>query len=157
MKKSDFVRVLLSVLPADIIQELNGQLLEKQETKEIKHFTDIKTFDDACRVCSITEEQFNYDNNLLDLDSDTIAYEKLKIIVKAINSGLTPDWDNASQPKYYAWFNLSSGSGFSYSAYLYDYSDTCVGSRLCFESKEKCEYSAKQFRDIYEEFLTIKK
>ena len=155
MKKPDFVKALLLVLPADITQELRDQLSGKKKPKEIKHFTDIKSFDDACRVCSTTEEEFNSYYDVLDLDPDTIAYEKLKIIIKAINNGWTPDWDNTVQPKYYAWFNLSSGSGFSGTDCGYEYTYSSVGSRLCFESKDKCEYATKQFADIYKEFLTI--
>ena len=51
---------------------------------------------------------------------------------------------------------LSSGFGFSGSVYDYDFTGASVGSRLCFESKEKADYAANQFLKIYEDFLTIK-
>ena len=122
-----------------------------------REFTDIKTFADACEECGTTEEEFNERFANLGLDADTINYEKVKIVVKAINQGWTPDWSNSDQYKYWPYFNLSSGFGFSDSTYLCAYSTTNVGSRLCFETREKSNYAAQQFIDIYEQFLTIKK
>lgn len=75
---------------------------------------------------------------------------KVNKIIKSVNDGL-------QFFKYWPYFNLSSGFGFSDSHYTYVYSDSDVGSRLCFESEEKCKYAATQFLSIYEEFLTIKK
>lgn len=113
-----------------------------------KHFTEIKSFSDAC----IDESQvFN------DLDSkDEIAYKKLKVIVKAINQGWTPDWANTNQRKWWPWFKLFSGFVFSGSGYGYDGASAGVGSRLCFESEEKSDYAAKQFIDLYEQLLQLK-
>jgi len=121
-----------------------------------RDYTDIKTFADACEECGTTEEEFNERFASLGLDADTINYEKAKIVVKAINQGWTPDWSNSNQYKYWPYFNLSSGFGFSDSVYDFGNASTTVGSRLCFETKEKCTYAAKQFIDIYEQFLTIK-
>jgi len=113
-------------------------------------FRSIKTFEDACSATGTDTETIN----LPGLTDDELAYRMLKIVVKAINNGWTPDWNNFSQWKYYAWFNLSSGSGFSDSLCDFEYSDSGVGSRLCFESREKCEYAAKQFKNIYMQFFT---
>lgn len=122
-----------------------------------RDYNDIKTFAEACEECGTTEVEFNELFGHIGLSDDTIAYEKMKIIVKAINQGWEPDWDNTNQRKYWPYFKLSSGFGFSFSNYYFGHSITLVGSRLCFETEEKCTYSAKQFIDIYEQFLTIKK
>ena len=122
-----------------------------------RDFDEIKTFADACEECGTTEEKFNERFYNLELDADTINYEKLKIVIGAINQGWVPDWDNTSQYKWCPYFKLSSGFGFSGSDYDYASANTTVGSRLCFESEEKSNYAAKQFIDIYEQFLTIKK
>ena len=119
-----------------------------------KNFTDFITFDDICRACDTTEEFFNSKFNDFGLSSDTIAYEKLKLINKAINGNWTADWNNSSQRKYYPYFNLSSGFGFSTTDYFYAGTYSLVGSRLCYESTEKCEYAAKQFISIYKDFFT---
>src|SRR4030042_6616516 len=98
-----------------------------------KDFRDIKTFEDACNELDLTQEDLTGIRN--DEKPDEIAYKKLKIVVAAINQGWIPDWDNTDQRKWYPWFNLSSGFGFSSADYGYDYAGTSVGSRLCFESE----------------------
>lgn len=115
-----------------------------------KDWRDIKSFQDARKALGI---------DVIDVysDADTpdeVSYKKLKIIVRAINQGWEPDWDNTSQKKWWPWFKLSSGFGFGGSHYYYGGSYTAVGSRLCFESEEKSDYAAQQFTDIYKQFLT---
>ena len=117
-----------------------------------KHFTDIKTFEDACyELCVRESDVYNEKDS-----DDEIAYKKLKVIVKAINQGWTPNWDNTGQRKWWPWFKLSSGFGFSASYYDFGRTGTIVGSRLCFESEEKSDYAANQFIDLYEKLLTLK-
>ena len=113
-------------------------------------FGDIKSFEDACQA-----QDINPDAVCSDADtSDEAAYKKLKIIVLAINQGWTPDWNNTNQRKWYPWFNLSSGFGFSGSYYVCVGTFSDVGSRLCFESEEKAVYAGKQFLELYKDFLT---
>ena len=111
-------------------------------------FKSIKTFEDACKRLNVNPKDVYSPNDA----PDEIAYKQLKIIVKAINNGWTPDFKNTDKYKYYPWFNRSSGFSFNDSDYYRSYS--CVGSLLLFESEEKCEYAAKQFIDIYEQFFT---
>lgn len=155
-ENEEFVKTLLSILPQDIKSELAAAFVTV-EVKKISMFTDIKTFDDACKVCGTTENDFYLKFSDKLLDHDTFAYEQLKVVVKAINQGWTPDWNNTDQRKWWPYFNLSSGFGFSYSAFGYGYAYTAVGSRLCFETSEKSNYAANQFIDLYKEFLTISK
>ena len=126
-----------------------------EETFKPRSWRDIKTFDDACKAKGTTEAEFNANFEGLGLSIDTIAYEKVKIIVAAINEEWVPDWSDEDQYKYYPAFVLASGSGFSGRDYAYRCSSSSVGSRLCFESKEKCLYAAEQFSDIYEDFFII--
>jgi hypothetical protein len=112
-------------------------------------FDEIKTFEDACDELCIDTAQFKNGDT-----ADEIAYKKLKIIVRAINQGWTPDWNNGNQRKWWPWFNLSSGFGFSASDCVYGRTFAGVGSRLCFESEEKSDYAAKQFIEVYKDFLT---
>lgn len=112
----------------------------------------VKTFLDALdEKGKVMEDIYNEKDT-----PDEAAYKMIKFIISVINEGWEPDWNNTDQKKWYPWFRLSSGFGFSGSAYIYDFTSTLVGSRLCFESKEKCEYVANQFLDLYETFLTIK-
>jgi len=118
-----------------------------------RSFEDIKTIEDACEELGIDPANVIQENDT----PDEAAYKQLKIIAVAINQGWVPDWDNSSQYKWSPWFKLSSGFGFSYSSYGGSHSCTCAGSRLCFESEAKSSYAGKQFADLYEQFLTIKK
>lgn len=116
-----------------------------------KSFDEIKTFEDACKELDINPQAVYFGNNT----PDEIAYKKLKIIIKAINQGWTPDWNNSNQNKYYPYFEvLSSGFGFSFTSYHCARTFTIVGSRLCFESRDKAQYVGKQFLQIYNDFLT---
>jgi hypothetical protein len=131
----------------DILIETFGKKCFKK-----RDFNSIKTFEDACNELDINCNSVIYSND----SSDEIAYKKLKIIVKAINQGWVPNWDDSDQRKWFPYFNLSSGFGFSVSGYYFGRTVTTVGSRLCFESEGKATYAGKQFQDIYEELLTIK-
>jgi hypothetical protein len=117
---------------------------------EKKDWRDIKTYGDACEAIGV-----NTDPILVGELPDEKAYKQLKVIVRAVNQGWIPDWNNTNQKKWWPWFNLSSGFGFSYSGYYYDDASTHVGSRLCFETEEKSDYVANQFLHLYKEFLTL--
>ncbi|RPJ66846.1 MAG: hypothetical protein EHM20_17495 [Alphaproteobacteria bacterium] len=114
-------------------------------------YESIKTFEDACKKFKVHPDYVFTDRD----STDEIAYKKLKVIIAAINNGWKPDWSNSNQKKWWPWFNLSSGFGFSFSAYYGGYSSTTVGSRLCFESQEKSDYCATQFIDLYKDLLTL--
>ncbi len=94
-----------------LIKKYGAEFFEKRD------FNDIKTFEDACEELGIDpDEEFNGDDLI-----DEAAYKKLKVIVAAINQGWTPDWDNTDQQKWWPYFKLSSGFGFSHSYYVYDF------------------------------------
>jgi hypothetical protein len=118
-----------------------------------RDFREIKTFKDACDELELTQEDLINITGSLDTP-DEVAYKKLKIVIAAINQGWTPDWNNNDERKWWPYFNLSSGFGFSFTFYNYAHSGTSVGSRLCFESSEKAEFAGKQFIDLYKAFLT---
>lgn len=112
-----------------------------------KSFRDIKTFEDACN------ELENLTPIRNDESPDEIAYKKLKIVVAAINQGWIPDWDNTDQRKWYPWFVLSSGFGFSYTGYDCAYARAFVGSRLCTDTLDKVLFIAKHFEELYRDYF----
>lgn len=116
-----------------------------------RDFREIKTFEDACESIGIAIDSHTpiYDE---EESPDEIAYKKLKIVIAAINQGWIPDWNNTDQKKWWPYFNLSSGFGFS--SFGYACTITFVGSRLCFESQEKATYAGQQFLELYKSFLT---
>jgi hypothetical protein len=156
MKNKEFAEALLSILPEDIKSELVARLVPTPG-KWVLKFTDIKTFNDACKACGTSEEEFYLEWSDRLLPSDTFAYEQLKLIVKAINQGWTPDWNDTNQRKWWPYFNLSSGFGFSHSYSYYGYAPAAAGSRLCFQTEEKSNYAANQFTELYKEFISITK
>lgn len=120
----------------------------------------IKTFLDAAAEVKISENL----KILLDypgIDGDMIsaqAYAKLTIIARALNEGWEPDWTDSNEYKYQPYFSdYTSGSGFSFSDYVIWTAITLCGSRLCFKSSELAIYAGKQFIEIYNQFLIIKK
>lgn len=129
---------------------VNGKATEIELTDEqvavvkkatVKITDRIKTFEDAC-------EEIGVDKNI------DHPFDKMVIIIKALNEGWAPDWNDGSQPKYVPYFKWD-GKGFSYDDYDYWYSDTFVGSRLCFKSSEIAIYAGKQFEAEYNEFLGL--
>lgn len=127
-------------------------LIEEFGEKNLKQkdFEMIRSFEDACKLLKIKPESVFCSADT----SDEIAYKKLKVIISAINNNWIPDWNDGDQEKWWPWFNLSSGFGFSNSYCNCDPANAGVGSRLCFESKEKSDYAAQQFIDLYKDFLT---
>jgi hypothetical protein len=110
----------------------------------------VKSFEDACEVLGIDLEEHvlcSYNT------PDETAYQKLKIIVRALNEGWQPDWNNSNQPKYWPWFEMKGGFRLYY--VHFGYVGSTVGSRLCFKTRELAEYAAKQFQDLYKEFFTL--
>ena len=119
--------------------------------------TKIKSFEDACKI-------LNLDSSLLpdvSMISETlrkfiVATYKLTIIAQALNSGWEPDWDNSSEWKYAPYFRMS-GSGFSCLDCVNGDSNSDLGSRLCFKSREIAKYAGEQFTDLYKEQMLIQK
>jgi hypothetical protein len=121
-------------------------------------FRNFKTFDDCCRICGTTEEEFEKKWKEIPVDFQTIAFERLKIINQAINQEWIPDYFDTNQYKWAPWFNVSSsGFDFSDSYYYYVDSNAYVGFRLCFETKEKSNYAGRYFTRYFQEFITSKK
>ncbi len=119
-------------------------------------YTEIKTFKDACKVLNL-ETTIIPDFSLFPQEEQEAmkAHAKLIIIAKAINGVWVPDWTNSNEYKYYPWFRMgsSSGVGFSYFDCVNWAAGSGVGSRLCFESREKAEYVGQQFEDLYKSYF----
>lgn len=129
----------------------------------MKNFTDLKTFEDACKVEKLDPKTVIPDFSCYpEEDRKSMeAHAKLVIIVRAANrlanSGKQwiPDFTNFDERKYEAWFDLeeNGSSGFRFDGYGYWVTGSVVGSRLCFISKEVCEYVGKQFLETYKAYF----
>ena len=128
----------------------------------MKKFTDLKSFEDACQVLELDPKTVIPDFSCYPEKDrvSMIAHAKLVIIVRAANKLANkgkewiPDFTNFNERKYEAWFDLEEGSsGFRYYVYVYWVSYSGVGSRLCFISREVCEYVTEQFIEIYKAYF----
>ena len=111
----------------------------------MEDFKQIKTYEDALKV--LGREDFCHEN----LYNREIARRKLEIIVEALNEGWKPDWGNASQLKWYAYFFPTIRSSLDITP-SYSYTED-VGGHLCCKSKEIAKYVGTQFIDLYRETL----
>ena len=136
-----------------LLENLFGKRVFQKDIKER-----IKTFDDVIRELGDDPEEFKNAISIME-EPDEIAYVKLKLIAKALNEGWTPDWSNGEWDKWYPWFKMddsSSAGRFSFAVAAYLFSNSSVGSRLCFKSKDLATYAGTQFLDIYKDFFTVK-
>lgn len=126
-------------------------------------YTEIKTFDDACKA-------LGYNNTLPDFSTAPEKHKKafsahyqLVIIAEAINEGWQPDWNDEDQYKYELYPDVvvneknASGFGLSYDDYVYWRTSSDVGSRLCFESREKARHCFDTFLQLWEDYMLIDK
>lgn len=155
LNKADLLKAYQKGTPADkkLLENLYGK-----ELLNINIMDRVKTFNDACDVLGLVHpyQPVGLENIVLKEDlKATIAFIKLGIIARALNEGWTPDWNNSNQAKYYCWFDMRAGFGFSATVTYYDYTNTSVGSRLCFKSRELAEYAGKQFEAIYKDLFTL--
>ena len=113
----------------------------------------VKTFEDACK--ELGRQPYNVDSLMkLGLTKNDIAYQKMVVIVEALNEGWKPDWDNYNEAKYYPWFEMSPSSfAFHASAYASVGAYAGSGSRLALKSEQLANYCGKQFLELWKEIL----
>jgi hypothetical protein len=126
--------------------------------------TKLKTFEDACEVLSLnaTEVIPSFAGYPLRDRKAIIAHAKLVIIVRAANrianggKDWEPNWDNGKWDKYHVWFWMNGGSS-GFQCHVCDHwsSDSGVGSRLCFISREVSEHVGNQFIELYKDYFVL--
>ena len=128
-------------------------------------YTDVKTFEDACKVERLDPKKVVPDFKAFPAKDRKamIAHAKLVIIASALNKLANkgkkwkPDWNNNQWDKYYAWFwmNGRGSSGFRYNAYGDWNSLSGVGSRLCFISSDVARYAGTQFLKTFKDYFVM--
>ncbi|MEO2052671.1 MAG: hypothetical protein ABGX00_12985 [Allomuricauda sp.] len=121
----------------------------------------IASFEDACNVLQLNFKKMTFDF-LTFPEKHRKALEariKLTIIAEALNDGWQPDWGDDDECKYEPWFIMggSSGSSFSYGGCSLSISCVAGGSGLFYKTRELGEYAGKQFKDLYHDYLFVKK
>ena len=136
-------------------ERLNSIENEVKELKKIINSPDsifdrIKTFDDVCEELGTSSTEFF--NKFKGFDENTIAFEQVKMIMKVLNEGWTPNWSDSSDGKYYPYFKMSP-FGFDGTTYGHWATGSYAGSRLCAKTDTIAEYAGRQFEEIYKKLL----
>ncbi len=136
------------------IKNFLNELFDKEVFIPQKGTDRIKTFKDAyAALPNLDGDIIKYDKLISAGISDhLLAYQQLVIIIRVLNEGWTPDWDNSSEKKWYIWWDMR-GVGVSYVGYGGAYTYSGVGARLVFSSRELAEFCAKTFPEIWKEYL----
>lgn len=122
---------------------------QKEQSKSI--INRVKTFEDACRILNIPTNKVTFDIFEKSVIVKYTSYEKLKIIAKALNEDVKIDFSNSNQRKWYPYWEFKNG-GWSLLSVTYLYS-TSSAEVVFLTSKEKAEYIATQFKDLYLDVL----
>lgn len=111
---------------------------------------DITTLEKAIDILGNEDVEVQKLNVLLQIDNidEIIAEQKLVIIIKAVNEGWKPNFDDTYQSKWFLWWYL----GKNFRLYCADGS-SYVPPRLCLESKEKAIFMSENFKSLYEKYL----
>lgn len=125
-EKSDFTNIVFKEIPKSITER-------------------VKTFSDVCTILGKSEEDFKPGYNE---DESDAAMRKVKAIVKVLNEGWYPDFENHNQYKYIPWFKKERGCQV-FDCVFYWYGSTDVPAPSLLKSEELAKYAGKQFLDIY--------
>lgn len=116
----------------------------------------IKTIEDAINELGEDDEEVAELRKLLiaNITSHILYRQQAVVIAKALNEGWVPDYTNSKQNKFEPRFYYDSSAGsFVSDDGAYWRTNSSVGSRLCFKSKELAEYFGKQFIEIHRKYL----
>ncbi len=152
----------------------------------------IKTFADACAELGEDHLYVQMFRDIYDksekaganVNSDVVAYLKLRIITAALNEGWEPQFTQ-DEDRWFPWHVLwteeelasksdewkrerclttmqyhrgeCAGLASASSNYSPSYTIAYIGSRLCFKSDTLAEYAGKQFIDLWMDFYLISK
>ena len=90
-----------------------------------------------------------------------IALDQLFTIAEAWNKadGFVPDFSDFSQDKFFPWFKYDKDAAefvFAHTEITRLYGTACIGSRLCFKTRERAVQFGKQFADLFNKVFLSK-
>ena len=134
-----------------VTESIEGLTLDKliKQQHYINLINKVKDVDGAIAHC----KELNIDiSDLLNEESKTpsiIAYTKLKIIIRSLNEGWKPNWNDGHEYKYWNYFYMDNGT-FSFTT-LSHYSYLYVPSALFLKTAELAKHVIKI---AFEEYKT---
>lgn len=115
----------------------------------------VHSLEDVFEVMGIDPDDFYNDNDT----DDERAYKEMKVVTKCLNEDWVPNFDDVNEPKWYLWFDLqkskSNPSGFRLNGVVYTFTDTSVGSRLCFKTEPLAQLAFKIIENSYRIYHTL--
>ena len=121
----------------------------------------IQSYEDACQLLGIKPTYPKFVQCAKIDRPSMIAYHKLIIIIRALNllpNGKLwiPDFNKQYENKYRIWWDIVNNKlGCAYTHFAPSYAGTYMSSRLLFRSIPLAEYCAKQFKDLWQDYLII--
>ena len=121
----------------------------------------VQSYEDACQLLGIKPTCPKFTRCAKIDRPSMIAYYKLIIIIRALNllpngKCWIPDFNKLNENKYRIWWNIVNNKlGFASTINTPSATYTYIGSRLLFRSKPLAEYCAKQFKDLWQDYLII--
>ncbi len=110
----------------------------------------IESFEDACIKLGISSDLPKIIGIGDKITNKFLAEHQLTTIIKALNNGWYPNWNDSTEYKYWAWFNLSCG--FSYYDVYYSTTLATAPSALCLKSNELALYCSQKFLHLYKDY-----
>ena len=144
----------IELTQAEVDEMFNAS--DASQTKVLKKFFSrpkdirdkVKSFLDACSVLSVNP-------NTVYSETDSIsdkAFKRLKIMIKALNEGWYPNWDDENEYKWLNYFRMKGGFSCWYSHYYF--ASTAVPSALCLKNKELALHMIEIALEDYKEYYS---
>ena len=122
----------------------------------------IQSYEDACQLLGIKPTYPKFTRCAKIDRPSMIAYHKLIIIIRALNllpngKCWIPNFNNRNEFKYELWWHITLNNELGYVlTHATSYTThTNVGLRLLFKSRSLAEYCAKQFKDLWQDYIII--
>lgn len=132
-------------LTSDEVNEMFDASDEKQ-TKILNKF--LKRYNGVMDI--VTSYETACDSLGVKPNKNVTPYEKLTTIIKALNQGWYPNFDNADERKYFNYYQKKNGV-FSFFAVDYYHSNMFVPSALYFKDEKTARYANDKFFEEYKE------
>ena len=121
----------------------------------------VQSYEDACQLLGIKPTYPKFVQCAKIDRPSMIAYHKLIIIIRALNllpngKCWVPNFDKPYETKYRIWWNIVNNKlKYAETYSTPSYTLTSFGSRLLFRSQPLGKYCAKQFKDLWQDYLII--
>ena len=119
----------------------------------INQLESVDVFKDSCHKLGISDKLPDVSTFQKRDQEHMLLTHKLFIIIRALNEGWEPNWQDSTEKKWYPYFNLVSGFAFSSTNFGWANSAARAGSRLCFKTEELARYAGTQFIELYKEYI----